>query len=138
MRFLKLNIECLRDTLLVIEEEHKITYENGVHRLSISDIVKIEELNEKYSKDDIQYSVKQMADAKLISFDAISTDWKTIHQNTIGDITPEGHEFLENMRTEENWSKVKEISHKVGSKSLSVLTSIAGKVIAEMIGNQIK
>ena len=56
----------------------------------------------------------------------------------IKDLTPRGHEYLNNIRKDTNWSKVKKISKSVGAESLKVMEDIAVGVITNVINSQIK
>lgn len=52
-------------------------------------------------------------------------------------ITWKGHEFLDNIRDNDVWSRTKNIAKSVSSVSLSVLSNVASKVITEIISKQI-
>ena len=49
------------------------------------------------------------------------------------DLTPRGHKFLADIRSDTVWNKTKEVSSKLGAGSIAALSTIAGKVIAEII-----
>nr|WP_242851552.1 DUF2513 domain-containing protein [Clostridium sp. DMHC 10] len=55
----------------------------------------------------------------------------------IHDLSPYGHEFLANIRSDTNWSKTKEIASKVGSFSLDALSKIAVSVVTSLIKGNI-
>jgi len=44
-----------------------------------------------------------------------------------------GHEFLGNIRTNENWQKTKFIASKVGAATLDVFSKIAVKLVSDSI-----
>ena len=48
-------------------------------------------------------------------------------------LTPEGHQFLSNIREDNNWNKTKEIAASVGSNALDVIKDIASGVVASLI-----
>ena len=56
---------------------------------------------------------------------------------SIADITPIGHEFLADIRSDTNWTKTKDIAQKVGSTSLSTPLQDCREVIASIIKSQI-
>lgn len=123
---MKLNPDCIRDLLIEIEQTCT-TYNqfDSIHH--------IENLISKYSKDELAYHARQCSFAGLI-YDYktyISGDWM------VGDLTPKGHEFLANIREDTIWNNVKDISSKVGSKSVSALSQIASGVITEIIKSQL-
>ena len=51
----------------------------------------------------------------------------------IKDLSPAGHEFIANIRSDSNWKKVKDISKNIGSSSLNALTQIAVSVVSSLI-----
>ena len=55
----------------------------------------------------------------------------------ISDLTPFGHEFISNIRSNNIWSKTKSIAEIVGSKSLDALVNISSGVIAKVIEHEL-
>lgn len=53
------------------------------------------------------------------------------------DLTPDGHEFLANIREDNNWNKIKTISSSIGFASLKVISSIAEGVATAAINQQL-
>lgn len=51
----------------------------------------------------------------------------------IDDLSPLGHTFLSNIRSENNWNTTKDIAKKVGSFSLDALKDIASNVVSNLI-----
>ncbi|WFR64322.1 DUF2513 domain-containing protein [Paenibacillus amylolyticus] len=127
---MKLNPDLIRDILLTVEENtsltKQMTYEPGSNF----------ELLNNYSPDEVTYHIKQ---CELSGF-FYKVKWFTgLHQiPIIFYLTPAGHEFLSNIRSEQNWSKTKSIAQKVGSVSLDSITKIATSVIASVISSQFK
>jgi len=130
---MKLNMDCIREILLWIEENQKMdcgddnSLNGNVRGIWSRAIPKFN----GYADDDILYSIKQMVDGRLL--DASIHKDNNISKYFIKDITPAGHEFLENIRSDNNWNKTKSVASEVGSFALSVLTKIASSVIAEGI-----
>lgn len=52
-------------------------------------------------------------------------------------LSPTGHQFLSDIRSDNNWNKTKEIAKNIGSDSLSALKDIAAGVITAMIQKQL-
>ena len=123
---MRLNPDCIRDLLMEIEKT--CTIYSGFDSMH-----HIENLITKYSKAELAYHARQCNLAGLLyNYKAtISGDWM------IGDLTPKGHEFLANIREDTIWHNVKEISTKIGSKSVSALSQIASGVITEIIRSQL-
>lgn len=125
---MRLNPDCIREVLTYIEENQ--TYVNGsLHRLYDSDIC-----NEitNFSRDDVRYSIKQLSNSGMLDSEILKTsaDSYIIH---IFDITPSGHEFLSNIRTDKVWNQTKKVANKIGSFSLDALTKISVAIITELI-----
>lgn len=127
MRF---NPDCVRDILLTIEDGELGTYWN------------VEKLASKipYSEDEIHYCCLKLDEAGFIDVITASSigcshvpDIKSIH-----DLTFYGHEFLDNIKDDNNWNKTKEVAKTVGSFSINTLKDISTSVISNLISNQFK
>ena len=124
---MKLNPDCIRDILLVIEE--KSTFSNFVW---FEDLQK-SNLFQKYDLETILYHVRQASESGLL-LDVNSFAGGNFY---IKDLSPKGHEFLADIRKDTNWAKTKEIASKVGSFSLKSLVSIAANVISSSINQHL-
>lgn len=124
---MKLNPDCIRDILLVIEE--KSTFSNFVW---FEDLQK-SNLSQKYDLETILYHVRQASESGLL-LDVNSFAGGNFY---IKDLSPKGHEFLADIRKDTNWAKTKEIASKVGSFSLKSLVSIAANVISSSINQHL-
>lgn len=126
---LKLNPDCIRDLLLTVEDHtdmtHWIEIDFNREKGEDPDLGRLD----KYSSDEQMYHVKQ---CELSGF-FFKVDWFLGGSCAISYLSPKGHEFLENIRADTNWNKVKQTAKNVGSESLSVLAQIAGQVIAAML-----
>lgn len=122
---MKLNPECVRDVLFSIEELS--THDS----LLTSDQLSKTKFLTKYSNDEILYHLNQLYLAEYI---IAPKNHKLIDETfLVNDLSPIGHEFISNIRNDTNWNKVKKISKKVGTETLSSLKSIAEGVIASAI-----
>ena len=126
---MKLNLDCIRDILLTVEEETDFSklWSFGIHadpndRLSA------------YSYDEIIYHVSQCNQSGLISG---FKDYDGGEEFVVGDLTPKGHQFLSDIRSDTVWNDVKAVSSKVGSNSLHAVSQIASNVIAAIIQHQL-
>lgn len=125
---MKLNSDCVRDILLMVEEN--TDFLNVVeYRKSVN----IHDNISKYTHEEIIYHIKQCEMSGLIDEVLYCNDGDFV---TISDLTPKGHEFLANVRQEKIWNGIKSIAKKVGSTSLSALVQISSNVIAEIIKAQ--
>ena len=125
---MKLNPDCVRDILLTVEEYsgfyRAVEYIYGDPRFN--------RLN-TYIQDEVAYHIQQCEKANLIHGVAF---YDMGRKADILDLTPEGHQFLANIRESKIWNGVKEIAGKIGTTSLDAITQIASNVITELIKAQ--
>jgi hypothetical protein len=122
---MKLNPDCIRDILFVVE--NNATYSNDVSEETI-----FKELDSKYPREEILYHVRQCEHSGLFL--------KVVHYFggfSIQDLSPYGHQFINDIRQDNNWNRTKDIAKNVGSFSLDVLKDISSQVIATLISNQL-
>lgn len=117
---MKLDEDCVRDILLVTEKYS--TYASQIRDATYFDELK------QYSERKILYHINQCAMAGLIV--GVKDTMEYIY---VGDLSPEGHEFLAKIRQDDNWNKTKEVANKIGVTSLDTLKDIATQVIANVI-----
>lgn len=113
---MKLNPDCIRDILLVVEEIPDIN-----HRWRFDEET-IPELFPNYSFDEVMYHIRQ---CQLNNFFFQATINITGTSCVVSDLSPEGHEFLANIRNDSFYNKVKSIGAELGVQSLNDLTQIA-------------
>lgn len=125
---MQLNPNCVRDILIAVEANtgYRVYFEYPQERNNAPSL-------SNYSDEEIRYHILQCAKANLIEL--ISHDLSG--NIAINDLTPSGHEFLANIRTDTVWNDVKAISSKIGSTSLSALSQIASGTIAALIKHQL-
>ena len=114
---MKLNPDCVRDILLTVEETSSF---NRYTCYSVDDM-NFDRLR-KYSHEEIIYHIKQCNESHLISG---VQSYDCGDEINIQDLTPSGHQFLANIRSETNWQKTKEIANKSGSVALNILETIS-------------
>lgn len=118
---MKLNIDCIRDVLIQLENAplgHKVT------------IQELESKLPQYQKHDIVYSCLKLEEESFIKLNKktyFHDPIPVIHK--IEDITMKGHGFLDTIREKTIWDKVKSSSKKVGIFSLNTLYELAIEVI---------
>lgn len=121
---MRLNPDCIRDILLDVEEgatwESPYSYspnENSPPRLSA------------YETGEIMYHVRQCELGGYLDGFLPFLNGSFI----IDGLTPQGHAFVANLRSDTIWNRTKSRAAKVGLGSLDVLKDIAAQVIAEVI-----
>lgn len=125
---MKLNPDCIRDILLVVEANTTLNEPYNFYSDSLSDSLS------SYSSDEIMYHIKQCELSGLFG-DKVS--WYMSGDCMIRFLSPAGHQFLSDVRSDNNWAKTKEIAKNVGSESLSAIKDIATGVITSLIQKQL-
>lgn len=138
---MKLNPDCIRDILFTVEEKtspsSQFVYkpsEKYINRFLLDDECEeepqvIHERLKSYTDEEILYHINQ---CELSGF------FTDVNQCTgylffIQDLSPLGHQFLADIRSDTNWNKTKDIAKKVGSFSLNTLKDISVKVVSDVI-----
>lgn len=123
---MQLTPDCIRDVLLELE-----TFPMGAYKSSA-----FCNCLEKYSNEQILYTLIKLFEGHYVNavFERSSSGTPIIFH--VYDMTFQGHEFLENIRSETIWNqRIKPIAEKVGSKSFEAIAQIAGSVITTLITN---
>ncbi|GAX00069.1 DUF2513 domain-containing protein [Secundilactobacillus mixtipabuli] len=124
---MELNHDCVRDLLLLLE---KVPFDDG-GIFDLDSIIKSVNFTDRYSVDTIRYTFVELVDAGYI--DGTPTGQMPVTYGFVK-ITFEGHKFLDNIRDESVWKQTKQtIISKIGSASLSVISTVAAKVIADRL-----
>ena len=132
-----LNYDCIRDVLLYLEDTLDYT-DNPVamthKRLTINNVANA---LSSYSKEDVQYTIEKLYEARYIRIVDVSTDSQRYMINGyIDDITWEGYNFLNNIREKSIWEATKEGAKKVGAMSISAISMISFEIVKAVVTNQ--
>lgn len=126
---MQLNVDCVRDILLTIEQEC-----DGFKEFRIDDDIDLstfEYLN-KYDRKEVMYHIHQ---CQMSGFFA-----KCVYDITggysIDDLSPSGHEFLQNIRNDSVFNKLKEFFKQGGSLALKSVAQLAFTLATEAAKNQ--
>lgn len=139
---MKLNPDCVRDCLIYLEDNLTYMQPNGneckiIHKtLSIFDVAN--NVRDEYFHDynDVLYALEMLIDAEFITYNSIRTDSKkNILICDINNITFQGQEFLNTIRSESIWETTKKGAAKIGLCSIRALSSIAMNVMNAVITN---
>ena len=124
---MKLNPDCIRDILLYVEDstDYHVSCCISPHELP--------SLLNTYPANVVMYHVEQ-----CIMSNYFSRATSDLNNNiTIKGLSPVGHQFIDNVRSDNIWNDVKSVSTKVGVKSLDALMKIASGVVTALIQAQI-
>lgn len=121
---MQLNPECVRDVLLTIESA-------DIHQRMTLDWL-AGKIN--YDNDELWYTCIKLSEAGFLEVNTtrqIRSPLPII--SIIRGLTYQGHEFLNEIRDDTNWGKIKEIGKKVSIFSIKQLADIAKTVACEVI-----
>lgn len=121
---MKLNPDCIRDILISVE----LNTDSQKHLLYPAELDKCPDLS-NYSDNEIRYHLNQCARSNLI----YAQKEDLAGNIRIIDLTPGGHEFLANMRSDTVWNKTKNVAHEIGVTSLTALKDISTALLTEII-----
>lgn len=123
---MELNKDCVRDVLLSCEELLKMDEEGYMNSLSHEEL---EQVLPNYKTEDIIYTVVKLKEAGFLDVKVTRASGNILVDVRIYDITFTGYEFLNDIRDDNNWKKVKEIAKSVGAFSINMIAQIAVGVI---------
>ncbi len=124
---MRLNAECVRIVLLELEKS------------VLGKLVYIDDFpaQENYSKEELVYSCLKLAEAGFVKAE-ISKDLLGDYSGYITDITYAGQDFLNKIRSELVWKKVKKIMEEVGCHSFDFVSTVAMEILCDYAKEQIK
>lgn len=121
---MKLNPDCIRDILICLESleyDSAYTIQSLVSKLP------------NYSYSELDYHCLQLYEADFIKAMIVHSGRYLAKTEKVFDLTYRGHQFLEEIRSDNVWNKTKETAKSVGSFSISTLSTIATEVITSLI-----
>lgn len=134
---MKLNHNCVRDVLLLLESEpNVVTNSDGNVEFVGTWFADICEKVPQYLQEDIFYTLSKLEEGGYIN---MSVQWAggELNECCINFITFAGHEFIEKIRQDSVWKKTLKIAGEVGIFSLKMLAkiseSVAGNVVAQIL-----
>lgn len=128
---MKLNIDCVRDVLLCLEDLLKFGENLACPSLKYEKILNYKTC-EKYSKEEIIYTLQKLEEANYIEAIFAGSDMQIL-KVVVNSITFWGHDFLENIRNDCVYEEVKSKATKVGSFALDIIKQISVAVITSRI-----
>lgn len=137
---MKLNPDCVRDTLLYLEDN--IAYTNNPISMEHTEINIDEATNNiaaKYShtKEETRYSIEKLLEVGYIQIKNPSYDaQRYLVSGNIYDISWNGHNFLNNIRPQSVWDATKRGASRLGLMSVHALSTISMKIIEAIVTDQ--
>lgn len=120
---MRLNPDCVRDTLLSLEKHLLIDEYGETIQLSFEDIASLQELSQ-YDSKEIFFVLHQ-----LFGCDILKAGKRYINDSAprICDITEKGYKFIDSVKSQTNWKKIKDTSKTLGIFALKTLIELALK-----------
>ena len=131
---MQLNTDCVRDVLLSVEKLHKIVVEDNynVTNEPTTFFAICNDLTE-FNKEDIYYTISTLSNGGLIMTKEKKSPDEVVYSCDIYGLTYAGHEFVQQIKDDENWSKVKKILKSVRNYSLDAISAVAKGVTSASI-----
>ena len=125
---MKLNIDCVRDILLELETFPIGVYPVGSLKNSIAN----------HGRENVEYTLVKLSEANYVNVQYCRMTNGSFLFDSILDITFQGHEFLEKIRSDTVWNqKLKPIFSSVGSASFEVISAVASSLLTSLISGKL-
>lgn len=136
---MKLNPDCVREVLIYIEENTFLTMDEKLkpikHTLWTRPL--LQHCEEKgLSAEDTFYALYQMVNNGYIDASPETVGGEIVSY-TIRDLTLRGHELLDSVRSEEMYSKVKDVAAKIGGTTLETMAYIGKNVLLAFVKGEL-
>ena len=129
---MKLNVDCIRDIMLYLEEELGVDPENGKFKsLTLHQIEN--EFDSEYSKEDIWYTIYNLKEIKYIEGTFKNSSSSIMYICNITNITWNGHQFLNSIRPKSIWEATKTGAKKLGTTSIAALSMISSEITKAIV-----
>ena len=123
---MKFDIDCAREILLTLEAKESdctmsfIELNNSLPSYSGKPSL-------------VEYTCFKLEEAGFITLELKNNGSGFIERIT--DVTYQGHQFIESIRSDKIYSAVKDVGGKIGALTFNTVTTIASNVISELIKN---
>lgn len=130
---MKMNEDCLRDVLEFLVENLTLKIKDnkgGFNSVSLLSIMKT--FDNKYTKEDIWYSIYNLSQDRFIETnDICKQSLNGFAFVEIYNVTHRGHQFFETIQPQQLWDKTKSVITKVGVHTLGFIEGVAHDVAVE-------
>lgn len=127
---MKLNLNCVRDSLLTLEKWLVLNDQLEFVFLDLNEIMESAEM-QKYTKPDVAYTLVMLEEAGFIKA-VIDYGCDEISELDVIRLTYQGHQFLETIRPKDTWDKIYAVAEKTGHKSLTSIMEIADIILPDV------
>ena len=128
---MKLDLNCIRDTLLTLEDWLILNDNLEFIPQSLAEISQSSRML-KYSQPQIAYTIVILNEADFIKA-SIRSASGGIYSISVIRLTYQGHQFLDSIRPEDTWNKIHDICDKTGLKSIATIMEISDLLLPDPI-----
>ena len=121
---MRLDLDCIRDILFTAEEVTTIDKPCFINQ-NYQQYSRLK----KYDFSVLAYHVHQCALSDFFTKANFDMQWNCI----IVDLSPKGHEYIANIRSDNIWNKTKSVISKIGGVALSMVPEIVSPIISSQI-----
>lgn len=125
---MRLDYDCIRDILLTVEETTTLT-----KPCFINQNYREHKRLEKYDFEILAYHVNQCALHDYFTEIEFCDGWNS----KIIDLSPKGHEYIANIRSDTVWKKAKSVISQIGGVALSMVPEVVSPILSSQIQNLI-
>ena len=128
---MKLDLNCIRDTLITLENWLVLNDDLEFVYLNLDEIHKSSNML-KYSRAEITYTLVILKEAGFIEA-IIDYGSGGIDELDVIRLTYKGHQFLDTIRPQSVWDKIYSVAEKANLKSIPAIMEIADIILPETI-----
>lgn len=132
---MKLNQNCVRDIMLYIESKTRpgmVLSIRDFYYPENNEYKVVKDLN-KYDQETIEYTLMKLSETKYIDGNPSFMSNNQLIGYTIKSLTWEGHKFVDTIRDPKIWSGTKKVLSHLESTSITLLSTVATKVLEDYI-----
>lgn len=128
---MQLNPDCIRDTLLLLEEQLTINYQDkNFNSISLKQLTEMMMLKHtQYDAEDIWYTIYNLHQIHFIEGRINDAGRQKMMFCDIENITWAGHQFLNTIRSDKIWDAVKKKATQIGGMSVYSLSLISSSIM---------
>ena len=136
---MKLNLDCVRDTLLLLEDKLSINYiEDRFEPITLYQLTEamLELHPDKYTNEDVWYTIYNLIQVRYIEGIFKDAGKQKMAICSIENISWGGHQFLATIRPETIWEATKTKAKSIGGMSVTGLSLVASSIMQGLASNQ--
>ena len=126
---MELKHDCIRDVLIFCEKEVILDSNLSWIPVHLNSLCKA---LTQYSREDIAYTLYQLNEAGYIDSQIIEADNGILHI-IVYRLTYSGHEFLDTIKSDNVWQKIKTSVASVGSASLPIIQALGSQYLTDYL-----